>query len=164
LLDGLLEDFDDLRIQDIPIGILTPTNSPFCNAGPTESMVLPRAIPTPMAMRIHTTRKRSRKDRAFSGGSSLVAPGSAIFEVSYRIWQTTPWSIHLSQERRSPPALSQHLLHFCVCLFQVRLRRAQQCPCLRIDRYELGMLYRRPVYYARHGFYANGREDCGQSA
>lgn len=52
----------------IPIGILTPTNSPFCSVGPTESIVFPSAIPTPMATRIHITRKRSRNERPRRGG------------------------------------------------------------------------------------------------
>lgn len=54
----------------VPIGILTPTNSPCCSAGPTESIVLPRAMPTPIAMSIHRTRKRSRKESPFNGGRS----------------------------------------------------------------------------------------------
>lgn len=61
---------DWLSGYHIPIGTLTPTNSPFCNAGPTPSTVLPMAIPIPMARMIQTTRKRSRNDKALSGGSS----------------------------------------------------------------------------------------------
>jgi hypothetical protein len=72
----------------LPIGILTPTNSPFCSAGPTESIVLPRAMPTPMATMIQTTKKRSRKESPLSGGSSFLASCSTVYEVSCRIWKT----------------------------------------------------------------------------
>jgi hypothetical protein len=71
------------------MGILTPTNSPFCNAGPTESTVFPSAIPTPIATRIHTTRKRSRKDRPFNGGNCFDASCSPGRNISYLIRQTT---------------------------------------------------------------------------
>jgi hypothetical protein len=50
--------------------MLTPTNSPFCSAGPTESIVFPSTMPRAIARMIHTTRKRSRKDRPLRGGRS----------------------------------------------------------------------------------------------
>jgi len=59
---------DDGVNCNVPMGMLTPTNSPFCNAGPTESIVFPSTIPRAIARMIHTTRKRSRKDRPLRGG------------------------------------------------------------------------------------------------
>ncbi len=55
---------------DIPIGRLTPTNCPFCNAGPVEGTRFPNIMPMAMASRIHITRNRSRNDRPFRGGTS----------------------------------------------------------------------------------------------
>jgi len=55
------------------MGMLTPTNSPFCSAGPTESTVLPSTMPIAMASTIHITRKRSRKESPRSGGSSFIS-------------------------------------------------------------------------------------------
>lgn len=52
----------------VPIGMLTPTNSPFWSAGPTASTVFPSTMPSAIASMIHTTRKRSRNDRPRSGG------------------------------------------------------------------------------------------------
>jgi hypothetical protein len=54
--------------RHVPMGILTPTNSPFCSAGPTESTVFPSTMPMAMARMIHITRNRSRKERPLSGG------------------------------------------------------------------------------------------------
>ena len=55
------------------IGRLTPTNCPFCRAGPVEGTNWPSMMPSAMATMIQMTRKRSRKDRPLSGGISFVA-------------------------------------------------------------------------------------------
>jgi hypothetical protein len=52
-----------------PIGIDTPTNVPFCNAGPTLSTKLPSMIPMAMARKIQTARKRSRRPRLLKADS-----------------------------------------------------------------------------------------------
>lgn len=44
----------------LPIGIETPTNFPFCNAGPVLGTKFPKIIPIAIARKIQTARKRSR--------------------------------------------------------------------------------------------------------
>ena len=63
-----------------PIGTLTPTNCPFCNAGPVFGTKFPRMIPIAMARKIHNARNRSSQPRALkaevldvSSTSSLVS-------------------------------------------------------------------------------------------
>lgn len=77
--------------MDIPIGILTPTNSPFCKAGPIESMVLPSAMPMPIARMIHSTRKRSRKESPLSGGTSFDVSGSSMLRGQLFFAGSKPW-------------------------------------------------------------------------
>ncbi|KAH7118233.1 hypothetical protein B0J13DRAFT_681032 [Dactylonectria estremocensis] len=54
----------------------TPTNLPFCNAGPVEGTKLPRIMPIAIARRIHRARNRSSHPRALNAdtdsASSLV--------------------------------------------------------------------------------------------
>lgn len=47
----------------VPIGTETPTNWPFCKAGPVFGTKLPRMIPIAMARKIHIAKKRSRRPR-----------------------------------------------------------------------------------------------------
>lgn len=90
--------------MNVPIGILTPTNSPLCKAGPTESTVFPNAIPMAMARMIHTTRKRSRNDRPFRGGRSFWVDGWPI------ISSAPPSSPAFSTSHVSPFSPSLNLL------------------------------------------------------
>lgn len=53
-----------------PIGMLTPTNFPFCSAGPVEGTKFPSNMPMVIARIIHSTKNLSRKDRPLRGGSS----------------------------------------------------------------------------------------------
>lgn len=54
---------------NLPIGKDTSTKVPFCNAGPTLSTKFPSRMPTSMARKIHTARKRSRKPRELKAES-----------------------------------------------------------------------------------------------
>lgn len=56
----------------VPMGRLTPTNWPFCNAGPVEGTRFPKMMPMAMASMIHITRNRSRNDRPLRGGTSTA--------------------------------------------------------------------------------------------
>lgn len=47
----------------LPIGTLTPTNLPFCRAGPVEGTKFPRMIPMAIARKIHRARYWSRIPR-----------------------------------------------------------------------------------------------------
>ena len=69
------------QLKDLPIGTLTPTNSPFCSAGPADSTVLPMVMPTPIAVRIHSTRNRFRIESPLKGGRSV----SPFAQASYLI-------------------------------------------------------------------------------
>lgn len=59
------------------MGMLTPTNSPFCSAGPTDGIVFPSTMPMAMARMIHKTRKRSRSERPLSGGRIFSSSAGA---------------------------------------------------------------------------------------
>ena len=50
-------------IQNIPMGMETPTNCPLWRAGPVLGTKFPRMMPTAMTRRIHIARKRSRMPR-----------------------------------------------------------------------------------------------------
>lgn len=82
----LLEVFDLDFPFHIPIGMLTPINSPLCNAGPTESTVLPKIIPIAMASTIHITRNRSRNDNPLSGGRSAYW---SLFPIYLKVSSST---------------------------------------------------------------------------
>ena len=64
-----------------PMGMLTPTNSPFCRAGPVEGTRLPSKMPIAMARMIHSTKNLSRRDRPFKGGT---ASASSLTESSVK--------------------------------------------------------------------------------
>jgi len=61
----------------IPMGKLTPTNSPFRNAGPVEGTRFPSKMPMAIASIIQITRKRSRSDNPLRGGTSCLV-GSIV--------------------------------------------------------------------------------------
>jgi hypothetical protein len=78
------------RIEgNIPIGTLTPTNFPFCNAGPVFGTKFPRMIPMAIAKKIHNARRRSSQPRllkidvleASNASSSSVKPCFSTSEV-----------------------------------------------------------------------------------
>jgi hypothetical protein len=62
--------------NNIPIGTLTPTNFPFCNAGPVFGTKFPRIIPTAIARKIHRARNRSSQPRLLKMDSFSVVDGS----------------------------------------------------------------------------------------
>ena len=62
----------------LPMGTETPTNLPFCSAGPVLGTKTPSKMPTIMARRIQTARNRSRMPSALnaelkSGGGDVLA-------------------------------------------------------------------------------------------
>ena len=61
----------------IPIGTDTPTNLPFCRAGPVEGTKFPRIMPTAMARKIQRARKRSIQPRALKAEKSSRRGASA---------------------------------------------------------------------------------------
>jgi hypothetical protein len=63
-----------------PMGTLTPTNWPFCKAGPVLGTKFPNRIPIAIARMIHRTRKRSRKPRPRRGGTALYSGSRAIVD------------------------------------------------------------------------------------
>jgi hypothetical protein len=58
------ESLQKCRIYCVPIGIDTPTNLPFCSAGPVLGTKFPRRIPIIIASRIHSASKRSSQPKA----------------------------------------------------------------------------------------------------
>jgi hypothetical protein len=65
----------------LPIGTETPTNCPFCNAGPVLGTKFPRIIPTAIARKIHRARNRSRNPRDLKIEDSRVGGGCMSEEV-----------------------------------------------------------------------------------
>ena len=82
----------------LPIGIETPTNSPFCKAGPMLSTKLPSRMPTIMASRIQRASSRSSQPKLLKADSlgarmsaglsahcrSISFPSLLWFDVSCR--------------------------------------------------------------------------------
>lgn len=88
-----------LSANHSPIGIDTPTNFPFCSAGPVLGTKFPNKIPTTIARNIHTARKRSSKPRFLKADcllrtSSRGIPFSPCFSTSPDFSGTGPstWS------------------------------------------------------------------------
>ena len=55
---------DERTRDNLPRGTETPTNFPFCKAGPTLETKLPNKMPIAMAKRIHIAKSRSSSPRA----------------------------------------------------------------------------------------------------
>jgi hypothetical protein len=122
------------ELDDVPIGILTPTNSPFCNAGPADSTVFPMAMPTPIATRIHSTRNRSRNDSPFNGGRSLFSSQGPSEFVNLDFER--PYASHQRTYQRSKNLVLYSSPSQCQCshsrvlaasLAQLRLARLYSC-------------------------------------
>jgi hypothetical protein len=75
--------------ENIPIGTLTPTNFPFCNAGPVFGTKFPRMIPIAIAKKIHKARRRSSQPRLLKmdvlEASSTSSPVKPCFSTS-EVW------------------------------------------------------------------------------
>jgi hypothetical protein len=59
------------------MGIETPTNFPFCKAGPVLGTKLPNIIPMAIAKKIHRARKRSNQPRLLKAevlGALTIVP------------------------------------------------------------------------------------------
>ena len=75
------------RLEDLPIGIETPTNSPLCNAGPTLSTKLPSRTPMIMASRIHRASSRSSHPSPLKADSLVGTAGA-------QSWHCCSMSLH----------------------------------------------------------------------
>ena len=58
-----------------PIGTETPTNFPFCKAGPVEGTKLPRRMPMSIARKIHAARKRSSQPKPLKAEVLVLSVG-----------------------------------------------------------------------------------------
>ena len=58
-----------------PIGTDTPTNFPFCKAGPVEGTKLLRRMPISIAKKIHAARKRSSQPRPLKADVLVLSVG-----------------------------------------------------------------------------------------
>jgi hypothetical protein len=59
-----------------PIGTETPTNCPFCKAGPVFGTKFPNIIPIAIARKIHSARNRSRSPRLLKAEDLEALTGS----------------------------------------------------------------------------------------
>jgi hypothetical protein len=68
----------------LPIGIDTPTNLPFCNAGPVLGTKLPSRTPMIMARRIQSASRRSSQPRALKADDCSLSDdeSGACFSTS----------------------------------------------------------------------------------
>ena len=64
------------------IGTETPTNFPFCSAGPVLGTKLPRMMPMAIARKIQSARKRSSKPRDLKAETLVVEWSPACFSGS----------------------------------------------------------------------------------
>lgn len=144
-LPAYVRDSDRQNGLNVPIGTLTPTNVPFCSAGPTEGTVFPRTMPTAMAMTIHSTRNRSRNERPLSGGRSAL-PSSArcqstLFKDASNLTKPTPF--------RGASDTLFHVFFLETLLISVLLRNCYSfnrihCPHLHVPDHALVLQPLRP--------------------
>ena len=64
------------------MGTETPTNFPFCNAGPVFGTKFPRRIPINMARKIHSARNRSSNPRLLNADVFDVSTFSSLWPFS----------------------------------------------------------------------------------
>ena len=64
------------------MGIETPTNFPFCSAGPVLGTKFPRMMPITMARKIHRARNRSRRPRLLKVETLVEDSSFACFSTS----------------------------------------------------------------------------------
>ena len=74
-----------MRLLCSPIGTDTPTNLPFCNAGPVFGTKFPRMMPVAMANMIQSARNRSSHPRPLNAEtlSGAIAASISCFSVSW---------------------------------------------------------------------------------
>lgn len=77
--------------HDIPIGTDTPTNFPFCSAGPVLGTKLPRMMPIAIAKRIHTARKRSSHPKLLN--AEVFSPVRSMVGSLRGVWCSRSGSI-----------------------------------------------------------------------
>ncbi len=66
----------------LPMGTETPTNFPFCSAGPVLVTKFPRIIPIAIAKNIQNARNRSRRPRLLNAETLVEGPSSSCFSTS----------------------------------------------------------------------------------
>ncbi len=66
----------------LPMGTETPTNFPFCSAGPVLVTKFPRIIPIAIAKNIQNARNRSRRPRLLNAETLVERPSSSCFSTS----------------------------------------------------------------------------------
>ena len=76
---------------NIPMGMLTPTNSPRCKAGPVDGTKFPSRIPIAMARMIHNTRNLSSRPSPLNGGISFGSLSSGMVGETSEPFSRSVW-------------------------------------------------------------------------
>lgn len=85
--------------ENEPIGTLTPTNFPFCNAGPVFGTKFPRMIPIAIARNIHRARKRSSQPRPLNVDIfSFCVVGGDVSWFSRSMRESGGWKVGRADE------------------------------------------------------------------